>query len=111
MIRQADVEAERNIRNINIAGIAVIVAVSNAEGELTFSQRLAIVDGEQPRRSAFRSSRANRRRIISGIILGILGRRSSRQNKNGERAKQHSVRESHRVPPGIWNERFMRPSQ
>jgi hypothetical protein len=47
MIRQADVKACRPIGNINIAGIAVIVAKGETNAELAPSQNLTVVNSKE----------------------------------------------------------------
>jgi hypothetical protein len=46
MVAETDVEAERDFVDINVARVAVVIAVSDAEGEFTLTKRVAVVDGE-----------------------------------------------------------------
>ena len=61
MIVDADVKAERDDGEVNVAGVAVVVAVGNAEGELTLTQRIAVVNGEESSRPSRRATRADGR--------------------------------------------------
>jgi hypothetical protein len=51
MVRQANVKACRPIGNINIAGIAVIVAKGETKTELALSQNLTVVNSKETGRT------------------------------------------------------------
>src|ERR1043165_8409906 len=101
MIIDADVEAERDDTDVNVAGIAVVVAVGDAEGELPLTQRVAVVDGEESGGAPWGAARADSRRLVARVVARPqrLSRHRRQQDQGCERGKEHSSRESHRIPP------------
>jgi hypothetical protein len=69
MIADSDLEADRYLGDVDITGIAVKVAVCNTESELSAPKRLAIINGEESRRSSRRTSRAYGRSNVPWIIV------------------------------------------
>ena len=69
MIVKAYIEAQRNIGDINVSGIAIIVTVRDAESVFPSTNGGAVVDGEESSRPAFGAACAYGWRLISWIIL------------------------------------------
>ena len=101
VIVDSDIKAERYVRDVNVARVSVVVAVGDAEGELTLAERVAVVDGEEPGRAPRRAARADSRRLVARVVARPQGLRGHRrqQDQGSERGKKRSSRESHRIPP------------
>ena len=88
MIVEADIDTQRNYRDVHVPWIAVIITVGDAERELSFPQSVAIINRKQPGRSAGRSSRAHGRRLVPRIVFRSqrLGRDSGDHYQCTERS-------------------------
>src|SRR5919206_1472703 len=101
MIADADVEAERDDRDVNVAGVSVVVRVGDAEGELPFTNRVAVVNGEESGGPPRGAARADSGRLVARVVTRPqrLSRHRRQQDQGCERGKERSSRESHRIPP------------
>src|SRR5947208_967686 len=101
MIADADVEAQGNDGDVNIAGVSVVVRVGDAEGELPLTNRVAVVDGEESGGAPRGAARADSRSLVARVVARPerLSRHRRQQDQSGERGKERSSRESHRIPP------------
>jgi hypothetical protein len=68
VIADADLETDWDFRDIHVPGITVVVAVGNAESELTSTQRVAVVNGEESGWPTRRAACSNGRSLIAWII-------------------------------------------
>src|SRR6266404_176174 len=69
VVVQAHVEAQRNVRDINVSRITIIIAVSNTESEFSPAYSRPVVNSEESGWPTFGTTRAYRWRLISRILL------------------------------------------
>src|SRR5215470_8386288 len=101
VIVYTNVEAKRDIGNVDVSWITIVIAIGNTKSEFPSTYRRAVVDREKPSRPTHRTTCPYCRRLIARITLrpSSLSRCCGTQHQRNERSSKRPSCESHRIPP------------
>src|SRR5690606_29341250 len=105
IVCDTDLEAQRNFRDIDVTGIAVVVTDGRTERKFTFTQGGSVINGKKTGRATHRAPGSNcwcRFPLVSFcpfVRVARLGNRRKREHEQGQGNNKHSVSEFHHNPP------------